>query len=198
MSIETSFAKLLGRQPTDAERVRLYRVKDALGLGDNDALWLVVMALEHDLTLFEGIPEKIAQASVAAQREIEAHSAHAIEVGKLELGKTLGAIAAESKAELNRLLAEAKRANAQDLAASKAELARAFAAAARDLARQRETAPRWQGIAAGLLAALVLVLLGGAFLIQRNLEREREPASLVEEPPTAPAPTPAKKKEAPR
>jgi hypothetical protein len=45
--LEDSFAKLLGRQPTDADRQRLYRVRDALGLKNNDALWLVLMALQH-------------------------------------------------------------------------------------------------------------------------------------------------------
>ena len=45
--LDDSFAKLLARQPTDAERQRLYQVRDALGLKNNDALWLVLMALEH-------------------------------------------------------------------------------------------------------------------------------------------------------
>ena len=30
--LDDSFAKLLGRQPSDAERQSLYRVRDALGL----------------------------------------------------------------------------------------------------------------------------------------------------------------------
>ena len=45
--LDDSFAKLLGRQPSDAERQSLYRVRDALGLKNNDALWLVLMALQH-------------------------------------------------------------------------------------------------------------------------------------------------------
>ena len=36
--LDDSFAKLLGRQPSDAERQNLYRVRDALGLKNNDAL----------------------------------------------------------------------------------------------------------------------------------------------------------------
>ena len=37
-SLDDSFAKLLGRQPSDAERQQLYRVRDALELKNNDAV----------------------------------------------------------------------------------------------------------------------------------------------------------------
>ncbi len=59
MSLDDSFAKLLGRQPTDTERQQLYRVRDALGLKNNDALWLVLMALQHHQTQFDEVPERI-------------------------------------------------------------------------------------------------------------------------------------------
>ena len=45
--LDDSFAKLLGRQPSDAERQSLYRVRDALGLKNNDALWLVLMKMKQ-------------------------------------------------------------------------------------------------------------------------------------------------------
>ena len=57
--LEYSFAKLLGRQPTDADRQRLYRVRDALGLKNNDALWLVLMALQHYQSQYEKFPKAI-------------------------------------------------------------------------------------------------------------------------------------------
>ena len=38
MSVEEAFAKVVGRQASDEERVRLYRLRDALCLRDNDAL----------------------------------------------------------------------------------------------------------------------------------------------------------------
>lgn len=41
------FARLLGRQPSEAEVARLMRVKDTLGIADNDALWVVILALEN-------------------------------------------------------------------------------------------------------------------------------------------------------
>lgn len=57
--LEGAFEKLLGRQPSELEVTRLYRVKDALGLRDNDALWLVLIALESYDTLYRKYPELI-------------------------------------------------------------------------------------------------------------------------------------------
>ncbi len=80
--MEDIFAKVVGRQPSEAERVRLLsRSGDALGLRDNDAFWSVVMALEHRDSFLRAYPAQLAaetrrcieQArealSVAAQRE---------------------------------------------------------------------------------------------------------------------------------
>lgn len=61
--LDDSFTKLLGRQPTDPERQRLYHVKDALGIKSNDAIWLILMALEHYHSLYEEFPQKIANAA---------------------------------------------------------------------------------------------------------------------------------------
>lgn len=54
--VERSFERLLGRQPTDKEIQNLYRVKSALDLKDNDALWLVLIALESYDTLYRRYP----------------------------------------------------------------------------------------------------------------------------------------------
>ena len=59
--LETSFQKLTGRAPTEAERERLYRVKDALRLPDNDALWSLLIALDYHHSLYEQIPSRIAK-----------------------------------------------------------------------------------------------------------------------------------------
>ena len=45
--LEDAFERLLGYQPSDQERQRLYRVRDALKLKSSDALWLLLMALQH-------------------------------------------------------------------------------------------------------------------------------------------------------
>jgi hypothetical protein len=73
-NLDDSFTKLLGRQPSDAERQQLYRVRDALGLKNNDALWLVLMALEHYQNLYESIPERIEPAAKKAARSAAAQA----------------------------------------------------------------------------------------------------------------------------
>ncbi|MBA5687222.1 hypothetical protein [Rugamonas apoptosis] len=54
--VERSFERLLGRQPSDKEIQSLYRVKSALDLGDNDAIWIILLALESYDTLFRRYP----------------------------------------------------------------------------------------------------------------------------------------------
>lgn len=66
--VEDAFAKILGRQPSETERVRLQRVRDALGLRDNDAFWYIVMILEHYDALYRDYPRQIAE---EARRVIE-------------------------------------------------------------------------------------------------------------------------------
>ncbi len=62
-SLDDSFARLLGRQPSDAERQQLYKVRDALELKNNDALWLVLMALQYYQDQYERFPKAIALAA---------------------------------------------------------------------------------------------------------------------------------------
>ena len=39
MSVDEAFAKVVGRQASEEERARLYRLRATLGLADNDAFW---------------------------------------------------------------------------------------------------------------------------------------------------------------
>lgn len=61
--LDDSFTTLLGRQPTDRERQALYRVRDALKLKATDAVWLLLMALQHYQTLYETFPARISEAA---------------------------------------------------------------------------------------------------------------------------------------
>jgi hypothetical protein len=97
--LDDSFSKLLGRQPTDAERQSLYRVRDALGLKNNDALWLVLMALQHYQGQYEKLPQAIAQAAkdtlvnfkVTADATVKASA----EAAKADLAQAVAAAAQE-------------------------------------------------------------------------------------------------------
>jgi hypothetical protein len=61
MSVADAFSQLLGRQATEQERERLHRVKAALKLSDNDALWSILVALEFYDSLYREYPRKIAE-----------------------------------------------------------------------------------------------------------------------------------------
>ena len=95
--LDQSFEKLLGRQPGDAERQQLYRVRDALGLKNNDALWLVLMALQHYQSSFETFPGLISKSAadtlsgfkVSADAILKASS----EAAKADLAKAVATAA---------------------------------------------------------------------------------------------------------
>lgn len=73
----TRLEKLLDRELNAEEKERLQRIKDTLRIGDNDALWSVIAAMEYQRTYYEELPEKIAGTateilqgiSVAAEQE---------------------------------------------------------------------------------------------------------------------------------
>lgn len=64
--LDDIFYKVWGEAPSDEERQVLLRLRDVFGIGNNDALWIIVVALRYHLKLYEGIPGKI----VAAVKEI--------------------------------------------------------------------------------------------------------------------------------
>lgn len=66
-----SYTKLLGREPTDEEIQQLYRVRDALGLKNNDSLWLIIMALEFYNDQYKKFPSLIHSATVQYMDELK-------------------------------------------------------------------------------------------------------------------------------
>jgi hypothetical protein len=66
--MDTCFERLVGRPMGETERARLYRLRDVLGLRDNDAFWAIIMALEHYDALFREYPERLARVT---ERTIE-------------------------------------------------------------------------------------------------------------------------------
>jgi len=115
-NVERSFAKLIGRQPTEREVENLHRVKDALGLKDNDALWLVLIALESYDSLFRKYPEMVSaeiQQSIRDQRAAIAAMAEA--ETRRALDTLAEAVARSSETVAGRLL-ESSRLQALGLA----------------------------------------------------------------------------------
>ena len=99
--LQSSFTKLLGRQPSDAEVQKLYRVRDALELKNNDALWLILMALGHYETAYERMPQAIAEATKQSLANV-----------KITADATMKASAQSFKADMARAVA----ATAQEVA----------------------------------------------------------------------------------
>ena len=96
--LDDAFARLLARQPTDAERQRLYQVRDALDLKNNDALWLVLIALQHYDNMYARFPELIKQAAVQTLLEFQETA-----------NSTLDATKAAAKADLAKAVAATAR-----------------------------------------------------------------------------------------
>ena len=87
----SSFERLLGRAATESEREQLRRVQAELGLRENDALWLVIFALQYYEGLYRQFPKAIAaeaqrvllETRVAAEATIRAGA----EIGESGLGE---------------------------------------------------------------------------------------------------------------
>lgn len=72
--------QLLGRAPTGPELAEFVRVRDALGLRDNDALWLVLLALQHQRREIErAIDVRLADARETADAILETARARFLE-----------------------------------------------------------------------------------------------------------------------
>lgn len=103
--IEDAFGKLVGQALDDAARDRLYRVRDALGIRNNDALWIVLMALQHYENLYEKFPRLIAQSAKEALVEFkvaaDAAAKSSIEVSKADLTRSVGVMALELARKMN-------------------------------------------------------------------------------------------------
>ena len=107
---DEAFATLKNRQPTDQERQRLMRERDALGVKDNDALWRLLVVLGHYETLYAEIPTRIAKVAsdvtdnvkAAAEAELKAAAART----RAELAKSVAQTAldiADRRASVKRL-----------------------------------------------------------------------------------------------
>lgn len=59
-----------GRALTDAEANRLLHMQRLLGIDNNDALWVVMLALEHYQQLYEAMPPRIEAAGEVAVKRV--------------------------------------------------------------------------------------------------------------------------------
>jgi len=90
IDVERTFERLIGRQPSDKEIQSLYRVKAALEIGDNDALWLVLMALESYDTLYRRYPAII---DAQLRKSLEDQRTTIAAIADAETKRALGTLA---------------------------------------------------------------------------------------------------------
>ncbi|MFI3222784.1 MAG: protein mobE [Methylococcaceae bacterium] len=99
--LEDSFSKLLGRQATDSEKQQLYATKEALGLKNNDALWLILMALQHHQALYNQIPARIEKSANVTLNNIK----EAADLAMSESARKATAAMAKAVAEIAKEVA---------------------------------------------------------------------------------------------
>ena len=104
--VEEAFAKVLGRQPSEDERGRLYRIRDTLGLRDNDAFWYIVLVLEHYDSLYRDYPGQIRDEARKTIEEARRAFAAAAEVEAAKAQTALAQQVAETSVVIARKLAE--------------------------------------------------------------------------------------------
>lgn len=90
IDVERTFERLIGRQPSEKEIQSLYRVKGALEIDDNDALWLVLIALESYDTLYRRYPAII---DAQLKRSLEDQRMAIAAIADAETKKALGTLA---------------------------------------------------------------------------------------------------------
>ena len=61
---------LLGHVPSKADRDRLAKVRDALGIRSSDAVWDIMIALDYHLQLYAAVPDKIAEQATCPIHDI--------------------------------------------------------------------------------------------------------------------------------
>jgi hypothetical protein len=106
VSIESSFEQIVGRKASEPERARLYRLRDALGLRDNDAFWSIVMALEHYDSFFRAYPAQLAEVTERTLGSVRVACAAAAEKEVAAIQRALTEQVAVASAALARKLAD--------------------------------------------------------------------------------------------
>lgn len=109
---ENSFVALFGKQPTDAARERMLRIKDSLGIRDNDALWSVLLALESYQALYEQIPEQIEARSKTLLIEFRKAAKAAAEASSAQSQKELSEAVSRASTQVAEDVAKQHRATA--------------------------------------------------------------------------------------
>jgi len=83
------FTTLLGREPSAKEKADLEKLHQELGIGDNDALWTIILALQYHAVLYREIPDKIQNTVVGIHDEIKKIAAEEVKSAQATLANAV-------------------------------------------------------------------------------------------------------------
>jgi len=106
VKLEETFAEVVGRPMSDTERQRLERIRDALKVQDNDALWAIVIALEFYDSLYRRYPEELAAETSKAIAGARQAFASAATAEAARVSAVLSKEVARTSVDLARKMAE--------------------------------------------------------------------------------------------
>jgi hypothetical protein len=149
--LDSAFERLVGDRPTDEDRATLYRLRDRLGIGPNDALWTVLFALQHYYSLYERFPAMIRAAAETLLVECKTGTDQARAGAEQHLWNT-------AREQTNAAVLEVARAGEE----AKTRLEQAIRQAARRIALQAGLAARWPWVFGGAIGMALVLLLTGA------------------------------------
>lgn len=96
---QTIIQKILGRDPTRAESEEFYRVRDALHLRDNDALWMILLLLQ---CVRRDLEQSVADALSRIKSTADAVSEAAIKAAKADFLKNFPAELSKAAEQVTR------------------------------------------------------------------------------------------------
>ena len=105
MNIDEAFARVVGRAASEEQRDRLHRLRETLGLRDNDAFWSIVIALEYYDSFFRQYPEQLAEETRRCIEDARSAFAVAAEKETAHVERVLSERVAATSVEIARKLA---------------------------------------------------------------------------------------------
>ncbi len=83
------FERLLGRELSPDDKVRLLRIKDILGIDNNDALWDLLIAMDYQRIYYEELPQKIEQSTASILENISLAAKQEVALAQASLAESV-------------------------------------------------------------------------------------------------------------
>ncbi len=83
------FEQLLERELSPEDKVRLLRIKDILGIDNNDALWDLLIAMDYQRIYYEELPKKIEQSTASILENISLAAKHEVALAQASLAESV-------------------------------------------------------------------------------------------------------------